>query len=77
MARVFMFVDTEGVEIHTISDPEDMLPIPEATQVVTIGASRMWVQSVTPKHTVHSPSVYRVSVRICDSGTIPGQRIFL
>jgi hypothetical protein len=64
MARVFTFVDAEGVEIHNIRDPEDKLPIPEATQVVTIGASRMWVQSVTPQHTVHSPSVYTVSVRI-------------
>ena len=64
MARVFAFVDAEGVEIHHISDPEDKLPIPEATQVVTIGASRMWVQSVTAHHAVHSPSVYTVSVRI-------------
>ena len=31
VARVLTFVDTEGVEIHTISDPEDKLPIPEAT----------------------------------------------
>ena len=64
MARLFTFVDTEGVEIHKITDPGDKLPIPEATQVVTIGASRMWVQSVTPQHTVHSPSVYTVSVLI-------------
>ncbi len=64
MARVFTFVDKEGVESHTISDPEDKLPIPEATQVVSIGTSRMWVQSVTPEPTVHSPSVYMVSVRI-------------
>ena len=64
VARVFTFVDTEGVEIHTINDPESRLPIPEATQVVSIGASRMLVQSVTPEHTVHSPSVYRVSVCI-------------
>lgn len=64
MARVFTFVDTEGVEIHNISDSEDKLPIPEAKQVVTIGASRMWVQSVTPQHTVHSRSVYTVSVLI-------------
>ena len=64
MARVFTFVDTEGVEIHNIGDPEDKLPIPEATQVVTIGASRMCVQSVTRKLTVHSPRVYTVSVRI-------------
>lgn len=64
MARIFTFVDTEGVEIHNITDSEDKLPVPEATQVITIGESRMWVQSVTPQHTVHSPIVYRVSVRI-------------
>lgn len=62
MARVFMFVDAKGVEIHTISDPEDKLPIPEATQVVSIGTSRMWVESVTPLQTVSSHNVYRVRV---------------
>jgi hypothetical protein len=62
MARVFTFVDTKGVELHSISDPEDKLPIPEATQVVSIGTSRMWVESVTPRHSVDSPSVYRVRV---------------
>ncbi len=62
MARVFTFVDTKGVELHSISDPEDKLPIPEATQVVSIGTSMMWVESVTPRHSVDSPSVYRVRV---------------
>lgn len=62
MARVFTFVDTKGVELHSISDPEDKLPIPEATQVVSIGTSRMWVESVTPRHGVDSSSVYRVRV---------------
>ena len=62
MARVFAFVDSKGVELHSISDPEDKLPIPEATQIVSIGASRMLVESVTPHHTVDSPSVYRVRV---------------
>jgi hypothetical protein len=62
VARVFTFVDTKGVEIHTISDPEDKLPIPEATQIVSIGTSRMWVESVTPLQTVSSHNVYRVRV---------------
>jgi hypothetical protein len=62
VARVFTFVDTKGVELHSISDPEDKLPIPEATQVVSIGTIRMWVESVTPRHSVDSPSVYRVRV---------------
>ena len=62
MARVFTFVDTKGVEIHSISDPEDKLPIPEPAQVVSIGASRMWVESVTPHHGVDSLTVYRVRV---------------
>ena len=62
MARVFAFVDTTGVELHRINDPEDKLPIPESTQVVSIGSSRMWVESVTPQYSVHSPDVYRVRV---------------
>jgi hypothetical protein len=62
MARVFTFVDTKGVEVYSISDPEDKLPIPVATQIVSIGRSKMWVESVTPQHTVHSPCVYRVRV---------------
>jgi len=67
MARIFTFVDTEGVEVHSISDPEDKLPIPEATQVVSIGRRKMWVESVTPHHTVHSTSVYRVRVWYVDA----------
>jgi hypothetical protein len=67
MARVFTFVDTKGVEIHSINDPEDKLPIPAATQVVSIGRSKMWVESVTLQHTVHSPSIYRVRVWYVDA----------
>ena len=63
MARIFTFVDTKGAEIHCISDPDDKLPIPERTQVVSIGASRMWVESVTYHHSFDSPSVYRVRIR--------------
>ena len=62
VARVFSFVDTKGVEIHCISDPYNQLPIPEPTQVISIGASRMCVESVTPHHAIDSPSVYRVRV---------------
>ena len=62
MARIFTFVDPEGAEIHCISDPDDKLPIPEPAQVVSIGASRMWVESVTSHHSFDSPSVYRVRV---------------
>ena len=60
--RIFTFVDTKGFEIHSISDPEDKLPIPEPAEVVSIGASRMWVESVTSHHSFDSPSVYRVRV---------------
>lgn len=62
MVRVFTFVDTNGIEIHSITDPDNKLPIPEATQIVSIGASKMWVEAVTPQHTIDSPSVYRVRV---------------
>ena len=62
VARVFTFVDTKGVEIHCISDPDDKLPIPAPTQVISIGTSKMCVESVTPHHSIGSPSVYRVRV---------------
>jgi hypothetical protein len=62
VARVFTFVDTNGAEIHCICDPDDKLPIPEPAQIISIGASRMCVESVTPHRSVDSPSVYRVRV---------------
>jgi hypothetical protein len=62
MARIFTFVDTNGVEVCSINDPDDKLPIPVATQVVSIGRNKMWVESVTPQDTVDSPNVYRVRV---------------
>jgi len=63
MARVFAFVDTAGVELHTIIDPENKLPIPEITQVVSVGTDRMRVESVTLQQSAsRSPSVYRVRV---------------
>lgn len=68
MARIFTFVDTKGAEIHCISDPEDKLPIPESKQVISIGASRMCVESVTLHHIMDSPSVYGVRVRTVPVG---------
>jgi len=46
VARVYKFIDLSGCEIHTIEDPDDRLPIPENKQVVSIGSSRMQVESV-------------------------------
>jgi hypothetical protein len=57
--RVFSFVDILGCEIHKINDPEDKLPIPEIGQVVSIGRSRMLVESVTlRKNDSSAPSVH-------------------
>ena len=67
MARVFKFVDLLGCELHAITDPEDMLPIPANAQEISIGPITMRVESV---RTVGSPtnpripSVYYVSVRV-------------
>ena len=66
MARVFKFIDASGYVIHTIEDPEDKLPIPTNKQQISIGSSRMQVESVT---TFGNPeSVYFVRVRT-SSGT--------
>ena len=65
MPRVFRFVDILGCEIHTIDDPEDKLPVPAIGQVITIGSSRMRVESVVPKRIKPSgPIVYQVRVRL-------------
>ena len=61
MAHIFQFVDVIGCELHTINDPEDQLPIPVIWQVITIGASRMRVESVTLISI--NPTVYTVRVR--------------
>jgi hypothetical protein len=69
--RVFRFVDILGCELHTINDPEDLLPIPEIWQVITIGLSRMRVQSVVLKPTDSSgPNVYNVRVRLVSAATV-------
>jgi hypothetical protein len=71
VSRVFRFVDILGCELHTIKDPEELLPIPEIWQVITIGLSRMRVQSVVLKRTDSSgPSVYDVRVRLVPAATI-------
>jgi len=64
VARIFRFVDILGFELHSINDPEDKLPIPEIRQVISIGRSRMQVESVTlNRSTSSTPSVYYVRVR--------------
>ena len=64
MPRVFRFLDILGCELDTINDPEDKLPIPQTTQVISIGLSRMRVESVTLKASDSSARrVYDVRVR--------------
>ena len=64
MARLFRFVDILGCELHTINDPDNKLPIPQTTQVVSIGVSTMRVESVTLKRTDSgATSVYSVRVQ--------------
>lgn len=63
MARVFKFLDVLGWELHTIDDPEDRLPIPQIGQVISIGLSRMQIESVTLNHTASTTrGVYSVRV---------------
>ena len=62
MARVFEFVDILGCQLHTINDPEEQLPIPVSLQIITIGPSRMQVESVTLSSI--NPTVYTVRVRV-------------
>ena len=64
MPRIFRFVDILGCELHTINDPEDKLPIPQTWHVISIGFSRMRVESVKFSPTDSSePTVYNVRVR--------------
>ena len=68
MARIFRFVDSVGCELHTINDPEDRLPVPEISQVISIGRNTMLVESVTLHNAASStPIVYSVRV-----WTVPG-----
>jgi hypothetical protein len=63
VARVFKFIDVSGCEIHTIEDPDDKLPVPTSKQVISIGSSRMQVESVTTVGNSEKCSVYFVRVR--------------
>jgi hypothetical protein len=62
VARVFKFIDVSGCEIHTIEDPDDELPVPTGKQVISIGSSRMQVESVTALGNSETSSVYFVRV---------------
>ena len=62
LARVFKFVDIFGYELHTIDDPQDKLPIPSNSQEISIGTSRMQVESVLSDRS-QIPSVFYVRVR--------------
>jgi len=64
VARVFKFIDVSGCEIHTVQDPDDKLPVPTSKQVISIGSSRMQVESVTTLGNSEAFSVYFVQVRI-------------
>jgi hypothetical protein len=63
VARTFKFIDVSGCEIHTIEDPDDKLPVPTSKQVISIGSSRMQVESVTTLGNSETCSVYFVLVR--------------
>ena len=63
MARVFMFVDISGCELHTIEDPDDKLPIPMSTQEISIGSSKMIVESVAAHGNPAICTVYSVRVQ--------------
>ena len=68
VARVFEFVDMQGDELHTISDPKHELPIPANNQMISVGCSRMLVESVTiSTGNPDTPIVYRVRVQVLDS----------
>jgi len=62
MARILKFLDSSGQELHHINDPEDRLPIPVIGQVVSIGSSKMWVETVTTQRDAGVP-VHFVLVR--------------
>ena len=63
VARVFKFIDISGCEIHTIQDPDDKLPVPTSRQVISIGFSRMHVESVTTLGNSETCRVHFVRVR--------------
>ena len=62
MARILKFLDSSGQELHHINDPEERLPIPVSGQVVVIGSSKMWIESVTTLRDAGAP-IHFVLVR--------------
>ena len=65
MARVFRFVEISGSELHTITDSEHQLPVPQIGQVLSIGDTKMRVAAVTLQHANSSAvTVYSVRVRL-------------
>jgi len=68
VARTFRFVDMLGGELHVIIDPKDELPIPQTSQVISLGEARMLVESVTLNQCNHQ-DVYDICV-----ATIPSDK---
>lgn len=62
MAQILKFLDLSGKELHHINDPEERLPIPVSGQVVAIGSSKMWIDSVTTLRDAETP-IHFVLVR--------------
>ena len=60
--------DIFGYELHTINDRQDKLPIPLSRQEISIGTSRMQVESVLSDRS-QIPSVFYVRVRTTASTT--------
>ena len=67
MARLYKFIDILGCELYTINDPENKLPIPLINQVISIGSTKMRVESVTPN--LAKPTVYSIRVRAVSAMT--------
>ena len=63
MARILKFLDSSGQELHHINDPEERLPIPVSGQIVVIGSSKMWIESVTTLRDARAAPIHFVLVR--------------
>jgi hypothetical protein len=72
VARSLKFLDSLGQELHHIDDPEERLPIPASGQVIVIGSSTMWVESVTTLRDAGTPILYFVIVRAIPAGNSLG-----
>jgi len=62
VGQILKFLDLSGKELHHINDPEERLPIPVSGQVVAIGSSKMWIESVTTLQDEGTP-IHFVQVR--------------